>query len=344
MRRHVTETYPRIAVVIVGELRSSVREDYRAHQFYAIYRPLLGLWVDTYMALTAPVPEYREFQRIHAMLDAWYEPQFLSLMNTSEEVLAVNAHLAFSHQKSNLSKNLSKCIGLGMGLDGTPKASPRFYYAAFKSRICMKAIQRFELTTGSRYDFVLKARPDVEYTHSVPLQWRWKELSSSIVWDTAGPTIPTESSSVKKRRQFVADWVHVLPRGVADAFLHDVASRYDECIPREAPEGNPCGHAWMWPECRFIEAMHSLPNMSIAKLFAGYGNTMDEVALQAHVSCAVQLTRSCSSVGLLRCTNGWRCSDLVRSQPLIIRGVNVRGQSVNRFRLTTYLLASSRFL
>ena len=159
------------------------------------------------------------------------------------------------------------------------------YDQAVKWRGCLRDIERVERQTARRYDFVLRARPDLEFGSSLPEASQWRLLRKDVVMPLVaidamccggrphGNTTPCVAdgkekgflrlgTSVSKQVCFTDDALALVPRIAADVYL-EIAGEYERCIPPR-PLIDGCFGRWLWTECRVLNALSRL-NLSFTE-------------------------------------------------------------------------------
>ena len=132
------------------------------------------------------------------------------------------------------------------------------YEQALKWRSCLQNIVRRELEAGTMFDFVLRARPDLEFGAALPAAKQWRLLRRDTVMTLVAidcQAFARLGGNVSGRVCFTDDALALMPRHAADA-VFTIADEYERCIPARRSI-TPCPGRWVWPECRVLNALSS---------------------------------------------------------------------------------------
>lgn len=155
------------------------------------------------------------------------------------------------------------------------------YEQSVKWRGCWRDLLAEERDRRIRYEFVLRVRPDLEFSGAFPPLEEWRCLRTDMVWSMISMTAerhstwcrpekhkrisrlrdPTDKSRFLEgaSRPLARDNTHLddslalMPRRAAEAYFA-VADEYERCIPL-TPANGLCGNRWGWPECRIVQAL-----------------------------------------------------------------------------------------
>ena len=103
------------------------------------------------------------------------------------------------------------------------------YDQSIKWRGCLRDIRTQERANGWSYDYVLRARPDLEFGHALPDVAQWRRLRSDVVMPmivtrcTSG-AVQRLAANVSRDVCFVDDTLALMPRHAADAYFGAPAS------------------------------------------------------------------------------------------------------------------------
>ena len=98
------------------------------------------------------------------------------------------------------------------------------YDQSIKWRGCLRDIRTQERANGWSYDYVLRARPDLEFGHALPDVAQWRRLRSDVVMPmivtrcTSG-AVQRLAANVSRDVCFVDDTLALMPRRAADAYF-----------------------------------------------------------------------------------------------------------------------------
>ena len=183
----------------------------------------------------------------------------------------------------------------GVTCDGSwcdDKRCVRSGYEQFKRfDMCMDRIIGREEEEGSKYDFIVRTRPDIVTHESLPRTHCWHNLRRDVIWDgdvqffggernqfyfgdalREGTNMYVDSA---RNADSVSAFLNVIPRELAEDFMRGIARAYDSCILEVAHTGanlaidgdrvlktvfgdefaGGCGRGnarWRWDECRLL--------------------------------------------------------------------------------------------
>lgn len=245
---------PKVAVCIVGDIRSFMRTDMQNNLHEAIYKPIAELHVDTFAFMGNNVIKGN------------------SLVKTDLNV----AELVFGKSKPVMTQVSPKIDKKGAMTLFRPNCQVLGYAEVARLRDCVNAISQHEITVGFQYDFILRTRPDIEYFESLPPAHCWTGLNPLVIWDmdtrftTGIDKFHRQNVMSVKDADFVGDWLTLVPRDIAVKAFVTMADDFERCIPLEAPQERICGESnfrWGWPECRFKNAYYKADNRSLIGKF-----------------------------------------------------------------------------
>ena len=232
---------PRIAVCMVGDIRSLVRDDMQRNLLLALYKPLHELQVDTFLCVgDTLIKGNSEIKTNYDFRDFYFG-------GARPISVRVSTHVKKS---GGMLSPASKCQKLG-------------YEEAVRLRECMRDVITHERKNEFKYDFLIRTRPDIEYFESLPQSRCWHSLRTDVIWDmdtrfsTGLDKSNAEMLSSIRDVDFVGDWFSVIPRNIAQRAFISLADNFENCIPLASPPEKVCGennHRWTWPECRFKQA------------------------------------------------------------------------------------------
>jgi len=278
-----------IALCMVGDIRSMVRADVQKNLHRAIYEPLQGARVDTFVHIG----------------------DNLIKGNAAIRAKQVNVSLLkFGDLPPKSISVLTVVPRAGAILDASTTCQTAGYAQTVRLRACIHDMLAFERSEAIRYDFVIRTRPDLEYFESLPPTKCWENLKPNIIWDmdtrfSAG--LDKHNAHVVRpieQVDFVGDWFTIVPRNLAIDVFSSIADDFEKCIPLRAPQAEKvCGednHRWNWSECRFKHAYHkTMGNVSVGKLMSETG---DDFQWNTIIRCEnVQCTKASRQKGQQHC-------------------------------------------
>lgn len=224
---------PLFAICICGQLRSLVRTDMKVQQRRAIYDPLSGAQVETFLNIGFDGVSKGERYGAMRELGTWYQPTSARY----NKVPKLRVHDA--------------CLRGG-------------YEQSYRWRDCLTDVQRYEQLRKKEFDFIVITRPDIEYAEVLPSVPKLMMTNHQVAF--AG-IVTFHNSTARYGRgeelSFVGDQLFVLPKR---AFLNvgNLASLYESCIPDKPVGTSLCADEhWGWPECRLLNA---LMNYTVSRL------------------------------------------------------------------------------
>ena len=232
---------PKIAVCMVGDVRSLVRVDARRNLHEAVYKPLSALHVDTFA----------------------FVGDTLIKGNSDVKANLSVSDVLFGKSKPVVTQISTDIRKRGAMLSTRPTCQVLGYAEVVRLRDCVSAVMKYENALGIQYDFILRTRPDIEYFESLPPAHCWRGLNPLVIWDmdtrfaTAIDKLNVEKVKSVLEADFVGDWLTLAPRDIAVKAFKSMADDFERCISLSAPEELICGesnHRWGWPECRFKHA------------------------------------------------------------------------------------------
>jgi hypothetical protein len=213
---------PRVAVCLVGQARSYVNDAARAQLHAAVLEPL--------------EPHADLFVRLD--LGEHGVDRLTPLFSNNARIKA----LAFESRKPP-AREENGCLTQGRAMFD-------------KWRACFADVLAYEVSHPDvTYDFVVRVRPDMVASITLPRIACWEGLRDDVVWDHYPLyDMPPQSMSTTllqpaARAEFVSDWLSLTSRRLAHV-IFNVSDDLDACVSPTAPEPDPCHGRWGWVECR----------------------------------------------------------------------------------------------